>query len=376
MEVAGINTQLPPALLAALWFASVAWSQGGDAAARGNPPPETELREGIALTSRGQFQQAIPHFLAARGGVADSFALEFNLALCYVGTRQFPAAIRILSALPDGRQAAQIRNLLTQAFVGDRQTEAAWRTFQEAAALAPKNLRLYLLVAQACLDEGLDELGAKVLDTGLRNLPDSAQLHFEQGIYHSQHDEIELATSEFQRAQTLAPGSEIAFIAAAEQALIAGRIQDVIDSARAGIHAGHTHYLLLTMLGEALLRAGATPETPEFKEALSVLEQAVAAKPGYSSSHIALGRIYLALARPADALAQLETGRHLDPRNKAAYPPLAAAYQRTGQSEKAKETLEALAGLNREDAARVRSANGGRAGYLSGKPPREKKPPQ
>ncbi len=376
MEVAGVKKLLLRSLLAALWLAAVAWSQGGDAVGRANPPAETELRLGITLTSRGQFQQAIPHFLAARGRVTDSFALEFNLALCYVGTRQFPAAIRILSVIPDSRQAAQVRNLLTQAFVGDRQTEAAWKTFQEAAALAPKSTSLYLLVSQACLDEGLDELGARVLDTGLRNLPDSAQLHFEQGILHSRHDDNELAAREFQRAQTLAPGSEIAYIAAAEQALIAGRIRDVIDSARAGIHAGHTHYLLLTMLGEALLRAGAMPETPEFQEARSVLEQAVAARPGYSSSHIALGRIYLTLGRTADAVAQLETGRRLDPRNKAAYPPLAAAYQRSGQSDQAKETLAALAGLNREDAARTRSANGGHAGYLSGKPPQDKKPPQ
>ena len=65
---------------------------------------ENELQAGIALTKRGQFQQAIPHFLAARGHVAEDFALEFNLALCYVGTRQFPQAIQILAHI--GARAA------------------------------------------------------------------------------------------------------------------------------------------------------------------------------------------------------------------------------------------------------------------------------
>ncbi|HEV3198296.1 MAG TPA: tetratricopeptide repeat protein, partial [Bryobacteraceae bacterium] len=156
-----------------------------------------------------------------------------------------------------------------------------------------------------------------------------------------------------------------------------GRMQDVIRSARAGIQAGYSHYLLLTMLGEALLRAGATPDTPaEFNDARAALEKAVIIRPGYSSSHIALGRIYLTLGRTADAVAQLEAGRRLDPRNKAVYPPLASAYQRSAQPEKAREALGALAELNREDAARIRAADGGRAGYVAGKPGHENKPPQ
>ena len=34
-------------------------------------------------------------------------------------------------------------------------------------------------------------------------------------------------------------------------------------------HTGYSHYLLLTMLGEALLRTGAASSTPEFEEAQS-----------------------------------------------------------------------------------------------------------
>jgi tetratricopeptide (TPR) repeat protein len=353
-----VGRQVVLAVLAVISVAGTARAQNAEA----------ELRQAIALTSSGQFQEAIPHFLAARGEGAKSFALEFNLALCYVGTRQFPAAIGILSQLSDSRRSAEIKNLLAQALVGDHQADAAWKAFQEAAEIAPNNESLYMLVSQACLDEGLTDLCGRVLETGLRYLPRSARLHFQQAILYAQQDEDERAAREFQAAQTLAPGSEIAYIAEAQQALIAGRIQDVIRSTRAGIQAGHTHYLLLTMLGEALLRAGATPDTPaEFNEARAALEKAVALRPGYSSSHVALGRIYLTLGRTAEAVAQLEAGRRLDARNKAAYPPLASAYQRSGQPEKAKEALAALAELNREDAARIRAADGGHAGYVGGK---------
>lgn len=324
----------------------------------------SDVQEAIALTSHGQFEEAIPHFLAAKSRGDDSFAVEFNLALCYVGVRHFPEAIGILTAVSAGTRTADVKELLAQAYVGNHQVDAAWKAFQDAAAIVPDRERIYVLVSQASLDEGLNDLARRVLDTGVRNLPRSARLHFERGFLYSLEDENGAAAREFQDARKLSPGSEIAYIAAAEQAFVEGRIQDVIRSAREGIRAGHSHYLLLTMLGEALLRAGAAPGAPEFGEAQIALEQAVAKQPGYSSSHIALGRVYLALGRDSDAIAQLETARRLDPRNKALYAPLAAAYRRSSMPEQAKQVMAVLAELNREDAARIGAADGGHAGYV------------
>ena len=342
----------------------------------GRQQAESDLQTAIAFTRRGEFQRAIPLFLAARGRVAVPFALEFNLALCYVGTRQFPQAIRILSRIDGGKRSGDVKNLLTQALVGDHQQEAALKTLQEAAKISPRNERLYLLVSQACLDEGLYDLGLHVLDVGMRNLADSPRLHFQRGLMYSQLDEADLANREFQLVQKLAPQSDIAHIAAAQQAFQSGQMQDVIRTAREGIRAGYTHYLLLTMLGEALLRAGATPATPpEFREAQEVLEKAVVERPGYSSAHIALGRVYLALDRVGDAVVQLESGRQLDPRNRAVYPPLASAYRRAGQSDKAQEALAALRELNRQEAARIGSAEGGHAGYSGGRSSQQEPPP-
>jgi tetratricopeptide (TPR) repeat protein len=329
---------------------------------------ESELQTGIALTRQGQFQQALPHFLAARGRVAENFALEFNLALCYVGTRQFPQAIEILKHIGGGRHAADVDNLLAQAFVGDHQQEAAMQALQHAADASPSNEKLYLLVSEACFDEGLYELGIRVLEVGLHNLPDSPRLLFERGLLRSQLEQRDLADRDFQLVRKLAPDSDIAYIATAQQALLSGNVQEAIRAAREGIRKGHPHYLLLTMLGEALLRAGATPATPaEFGEAQMALERAVAERPGYSSAHIALGRVYLAQQKVAEAITQLETGRQLDPRNRAVYAALATAWRRAGKPDKAREALAALAELNRQEAARIGSADGGHSGYVGGR---------
>src|SRR5215475_11276419 len=61
-----------------------------------NTRAEDELNQGTVLTGKGAFKDAIPHLLAAQGRVANQYAAGFNLALCYVATNQFTAAIRTL----------------------------------------------------------------------------------------------------------------------------------------------------------------------------------------------------------------------------------------------------------------------------------------
>jgi thioredoxin-like negative regulator of GroEL len=79
---------------------------------------EEELQIGTRLTRAGQFQQAIPHLLAAQGEVSNSYAAEFNLALCYVATRQSAQAIPILTDLRRNHESSQVENLLAQAYIG------------------------------------------------------------------------------------------------------------------------------------------------------------------------------------------------------------------------------------------------------------------
>ena len=126
----------------------------GTAALAAQTLADPDLREGIALTRQGQFGQAIPHFVAAKGRGVESFALQFNLALCYVGMRIYTRHPHLVDhplrpALRRGEGSAGA------GLSGDHQPKAAWKTFQEAVALTPDRERLYMLVSQACMDEGL-----------------------------------------------------------------------------------------------------------------------------------------------------------------------------------------------------------------------------
>jgi tetratricopeptide (TPR) repeat protein len=326
---------------------------------------EEELQKGTALTRQGAFAEAIPHLLAARGRLANDYAAGFNLALCYVATGQAKLALPILNDLrTHGHDNAEVNNLLAQAYVGDSQDQQALDAFRHAASLQPSNEKLYSFVADACTAKENYMLGLQVVDLGLSHLPNSARLHFERAMFLSSVDQFDRAKKDFELARSLAPDSAIAFIAASQEAMFQGNVAQAVIAAREGIGKGHENFMLLTLLGEALLRSGITPGQPEFDEARNALEKSVAERSNYPSSQLALGKLYLIAGRSDEATTHLEIARQLNPANTAIYSNLAIAYRKQGKLPQAQDALATLAKLNQAQAEKIRAAPGDlKAGY-------------
>ena len=326
-----------------------------------NPQAESELQTGTELTRGGHFEEAIGHLLEAQGRVSNEYAAEFNLALCYVATGQFAKAIPLLSRLREqGRENASVENLFAQAYAGNDQAGEAFEALQRAAAFTPKDEKLYLFVADAFLGRQEHAQSLRVIELGMQHLPDSARLHYERGYLLSMLDDFDEAKAEFERAARLAPHSEIGYLATAQENLFGGNLAEVIHVARTASSEGKQDYQLLAILGEALIRAGASPGQAEFAEARDALEKSVAARPNYASSQIGLGHADLLDGRLEAAIEHLEIGRRLNPQNPAVYSLLAAAYRKSGSPGEAEAMLTILAKLNQEQAQRIRAAPGDR----------------
>jgi predicted Zn-dependent protease len=328
----------------------------------GSPDPaaEQELQQGTALTRAGHFTEAIPHLKAARGRVANEYAAGFNLALCYVATGDYNHAISVLNALRHDHDTPDVQNLLAQAYIGTGRENEAWAAVEHAAAASPANEKLYVFVADACTDHQDLALGLKVVGLGLRNLPQSPRLRYQRGIFLAEMDRFDQAKADFDLAARLAPDGEIGYLSKAEEHMLGGDIPDALAVAREGITKGFQDPVLLTVLGEALLRTGIAPGQPEFAEAQSALEKAVAARPNDPASQIALGEIYLQAGRFEDAIAHLEKARQMKPKQPAVYANLAKAYQRHGDAQQAQQALDTLQKLNLASADQIRNAPGER----------------
>jgi tetratricopeptide (TPR) repeat protein len=320
---------------------------------------ETDLQLGISLTQRGSFAEAIPHFLAAKGQVSDEYAVEFNLALCYIGTGEFKKAIATLTAFHDSpHEGAGVENLLAQAYAGDGQAGEAFYALQRAVAFTPTDEKLYLFVAEAFLRRQEDAQSIRVIELGLEHLPDSARLHYERGYLLARLDDLDGAKADFEAAVRLAPRSEMGYLAEAQENFLTGNLGEAVHVARKASAEGKQDYQLLAILGEALIRLGASPGQPEFAEARAALEKSVATRPNYASSQIALGHVDLLDGRLDAAIDHLERGRRLSSQNPAVYSLLAAAYRKSERSEEAQAMLTILAKLNQEQAQRIRTAPG------------------
>jgi tetratricopeptide (TPR) repeat protein len=339
---------------------------------------EADLQLAIALTQRGSFAEAIPHFLAAKGRVSNEYAAEFNLALCYIGTGEFEKAIAALAALRAGpHEGAGVENLLAQAYAGNGQAGEAFDALQRAVAFSPTDEKLYLFVADAFLRRQENAQSLRVIALGLQHVPDSARLHYERGYLLSMLDDLDGAKADFELAMRLAPRSEIGYLAEAQENFLTGNLAEAVHVSQKASAEGKQDYQLLAILGEALIREGVSPGQVEFAEARAALEKSVARRPDYASSQIALGHVELLDARVDAAIEHLENGRRLGPRNPAVYSLLATAYRKSGRFEEAEAMLTILAKLNQEQAQRIRTAPGDARVIpgASGASAVEKKPP-
>jgi predicted Zn-dependent protease len=297
--------------------------------------------------------------LAARGHVVNDYAASFNLALCYAGTRQFDKSLEILQSLrKTGHETAEVENLLAQSYIGKSQPKPAFEALQRAASMTPANEKLYLFVGDACMDRHDYALGLRVADLGLTNVPDSARLHYQRGLFLSLLDEFDQARTDFDLARKLSPASEISYLSAANEELYSGNPAKAAESAREGVGKGYDNPTLLTILGESLIRIGVRPGEPGFAEAQSSLEKAVAVRPADANAQISLGKLYLLADRPGDAVVHLEKARDLDSENPSVYASLAKAYQRHGDLLLAHEALVTLEKINQAQAERISSAPG------------------
>jgi tetratricopeptide (TPR) repeat protein len=340
---------------------------------------EGELQTGITLTRKGSFREAISHLRAAQGHVAYKYAADFDLALCYVGVGDFTQAIEILGSLRrGGHENADVNNLLAQAYIGNLQSTNAFDAFKRAVGFTPLNEKLYLLVVDACMDRRNYALGLKVVDLGLQNLPRSGRLHYERSVLLSLLDQFDLAKSDFKLAAELAPESETAYMAVAQEHMFAGDMPEAIQVAREAIKKGHENPVLLWILGEALIRSGVSPGQPELVEAQMALEKSLAQGPGSSSTQIALAKVYVLLNRLDDAILFLEKVRQLDRGNPAVYANLATAYRRRGEVLEANRMLAILAELNQKQVEKIASAPGDRkASYGASRwEPQTEQPPK
>jgi tetratricopeptide (TPR) repeat protein len=316
-------------------------------------PAKAQFSLGLALAQHGLDEEAIPYFDLARRSYPDSYDLGFDLALCYVGAKQYSQAIAVLRDLGErGHKTAELDNLLAEAYEGNQQINEAIQTLREATLLAPEDENNYIDLATLCIDHDAYDLGLEVLNVGLHYRPQSDRLVFQRGILHAMRSQFELADQDFELASKLAPEKNLSYIGLSVSYMHTGNLPEAIKTVRQRVKEKPDDSLLQYLLGETLIRSGTSPGEPDFAEAKAAFERSVKLNPRFAPSHVQLGKLQLREGHVDESVDLLEKARSLDPTDKAAYSQLAIAFRRQGKPAMAAAMLSALAKLNDEERAK------------------------
>lgn len=309
----------------------------------GQIEPRTQFALGIALEMIGKPEQSLPYLEAVRQRYPDSYDIGFDLMLVSISAKDYARAIRVgKDLIGQGHETSELNNILAEAYADDNKIQSAVDAYRRAIALDPGDEDNYLDFTSLCLNQRSLQAALTVVQVGLESHPKSDRLVFMRGVVHAMQDEFELAEKDFKLSADLSPQNSLGVIGLGVSYLETGHDAQAIQVLRQRLLTKPNDASLLYLLGEGLIRSGASPGSDAYSEAQSALEKSTRLNPNLCLPHISLGTIYLDENRDKDAATQFELARAIDPKERSAYSHLAVAYRRLGQTDKSKEVLTAL----------------------------------
>jgi tetratricopeptide (TPR) repeat protein len=304
----------------------------------GGMDPRTQFQLAIALDQASMPERALPWLEAVRRQYPNSYEVGFDLMLVQIAAKNYATAIQTGDELiAQGHETSELNNILAEAYAGNNQVQKAVDAYRRAIALDPSDEDNYLDFASLCMNQRSFQAGMTVMEVALKSHPQSARLVFMRGLLHAMQDEFELAEKDFKLSSDLAPEKNLGAIGLGVSFLETGHDAQAIDVLHQRLREKPNDASLEYLLGEALLRSGATPGSAAYTEAQNALEKSIHLNPNLCLPHISLGTIYLDEDRNQDAVGQFEQARAIDPTERSAYSHLAVAYRRLGEQDKAKE---------------------------------------
>ena len=271
---------------------------------------------------------------------------RYNLGLSQLMAERPRDAIATLQPLRTNPDAL---NLLAAAEENQGQMEAAIADFRRATELAPTEERNYLDLAILCLDHDAFDLALDVIETGLRNIPDSARLYTMRGAVRAQTADFEKAAADFEKAERLKPDQLYGSVGLSMLLRQEDRLSESISLLREKLKKAPADPTLNYLLADALMRQGAEPAQPEFAEARQALLRSLRAKPDFDKAHAALGKTYLKSGETENAIREFRWASKSDPTDRTALQQLLLALHKSGREQEAAATAAKLKSLLDED---------------------------
>jgi tetratricopeptide (TPR) repeat protein len=307
--------------------------------------PQYQQAYAYCLADTAHYAQAAENYQQVLSRGADETA-RFNLALVQWRLHEESSALATLKPLLNDLRQESVMTLgaLLAEDTGD--TPLAVRLLRAAIAADPKDRTNYLEFAQIAFDHRSPQVGIDMLNTGLAQLPNAAQLYLAKGVLEVQISHFNTAIADFQRAHQLAPQLSLAMdamgIMESQQYKLASALRLYRKEAKLHPKDGLLQYLYAEALSEA------NPAKDVNLEAIAAAKKSVESEPDYAPARDLLALLYLRIHNTEQALREAQKALKIHPTDQAALYHEIMAYRRLGQQAQVHVLVKRLAAIRSE----------------------------
>jgi len=273
------------------------------------------------------------------------------LASIQLMTHKPQSAVATLEPLISSSNAdAETLELAAKAYEDAGDTEKAVSALRQAILNDPQNVNLYLDFANVSAAHESAQVGINVVNDGIAQQPNAAQLYFARGVLYVQIADYAKAEADLEKSYELDPSQSLT---AAAQGLLAVQQNDLdraLLDVRQKLKLKPNDPLLLYLQADVLTQKGAEPGTADFELALQSAKKAVSLRPGLAAARTVLAKLYLQSGQNQQAADQCRKALEIDPKDQTSLYRLIQALRKTGKTADVPELLKQLAVLRQESA--------------------------
>jgi tetratricopeptide (TPR) repeat protein len=258
---------------------------------------------GAALGGQNKYDQSIAAFQSAVAAAPSAVQPMVSLVRELVRAKQTDRAITFLQTVLKANPGnAEALVLLGSVQLVNKAPDQAVNSFTTAIQKQPKDIVGYRALADLYLNQKNNDAALKVIQAGLKEQPDNIVLHMSLAGVLELNGNYEGAISEYESVLNLQPGSLIATNNLAS--MLADHRTDKASLERAQSLAAALRNSQVPQFKDTL--GWVSYRQGDFKAAVPLLEQAVAALPDAALIHFHLGMGYAAIGQNAKAVEQFK----------------------------------------------------------------------
>lgn len=315
--------------------------------------PELLRGYGSCLAQAGKYNAALPIYQELLEGHS-SDSIRYDVAFLQWKMGSASEALATLAPLLQANSYEPAFTLGSRLSEESGDTNQAVKLLRTAILLNPRDIDNYLDFANLAFNHNSFQVGIDMVDTGLKQLPDAAQLYIARGVLQVQLSKNQAAIADFEHAHQLDP--KLSFALDAMGILQSQMHHDSQSLAlfQSAVRQHPNDALLQYLLAEQLSETGTTLDNSNMRQAIASAETAVKLDPAYQPARDLLAMLYVKTGQKALAIKQAKLALARNPDDQIALYQEIMARRGSGNTADIRTLTQRLNEVRKENAQKNR----------------------